>query len=207
MRWQHYDFALRGAAIEWIRTDAARGHPARQAYWANRPTWLERRGFEFSSYNHVAMVQASAPHWFIALLLLLFGSHGVIQRMLVARLPKVARSQRPRLLASIRLQRIAIATAIAVSLVLILCSRFTFANLGDALVATPGICGLLLIVPLIGIWLARKPLAVQKQRLLIQRDRYLCTVCGYNLTANTSGVCPECGTTSSRLSRKSAGAG
>ena len=34
-------------------------------------------------------------------------------------------------------------------------------------------------------------------RALVHRDRDrlgLCRACGYNLTGNTSGVCPECGT-------------
>ena len=29
----------------------------------------------------------------------------------------------------------------------------------------------------------------------------ICSICGYNLTANTSGVCPECGTKIAEVGR------
>ena len=34
----------------------------------------------------------------------------------------------------------------------------------------------------------------RRERLAERRRRGLCTACGYSLTGNTSGVCPECGT-------------
>ena len=43
-----------------------------------------------------------------------------------------------------------------------------------------------LILPVVGI--------VRWRRRARRRGRSLCIECGYNLTANTSGVCPECGT-------------
>jgi hypothetical protein len=33
-----------------------------------------------------------------------------------------------------------------------------------------------------------------RQTVRMKREQRLCMVCGYNLTGNTSGVCPECGT-------------
>jgi ABC-type ATPase with predicted acetyltransferase domain len=41
----------------------------------------------------------------------------------------------------------------------------------------------------IGLWRWRRKVA-RKDRRLASRQ---CIVCGYDLTANTSGVCPECG--------------
>jgi hypothetical protein len=41
---------------------------------------------------------------------------------------------------------------------------------------------------------------VALQRLtstMVRRDRNQCLSCGYDLTANASGVCPECGKTTS----------
>ena len=34
-----------------------------------------------------------------------------------------------------------------------------------------------------------------KRRSAIWLAHHVCPTCGYNLTANTSGICPECGTT------------
>jgi hypothetical protein len=200
--WEQSAYAGNGPAIQWFRGARARQAYISEPHWASRPTWAGRRGFRFEPDDAFGQMSLSVPHWFIALLLLLLGSQGLIQRMLVSRLPRVERSKRTRLFASIRLLRIAIITAISVTVVVVLCSRFTFPDLGYALIGTPIIGGLFLIVPLIGIWLVRKPLRAHKDRLLIHRDRYLCTACGYNLTANTTGICPECGTGSTRLKKK-----
>jgi hypothetical protein len=48
-------------------------------------------------------------------------------------------------------------------------------------------CLLLLTLPLPIIWLA------QARRSVRRRRHALCVTCGYNLTENTSGICPECG--------------
>jgi len=42
------------------------------------------------------------------------------------------------------------------------------------------------VLPLIGL--------VNYGRRARRRSRNVCPVCGYDLTANTSGICPECGT-------------
>ena len=36
--------------------------------------------------------------------------------------------------------------------------------------------------------------SIRSSRRIERRHRRLCSACGYNLTGNTSGVCPECGT-------------
>ena len=44
------------------------------------------------------------------------------------------------------------------------------------------------------VWLIRIDLKnLRKRRLDARRRAGLCTACSYNLTGNTSGVCPECG--------------
>jgi len=48
-------------------------------------------------------------------------------------------------------------------------------------------CVVVLTIPLPAIWL------IQKRRHTRFLNRSLCRSCGYNLTGNTSGVCPECG--------------
>jgi hypothetical protein len=49
------------------------------------------------------------------------------------------------------------------------------------------------IVPfaVIGAWLGSRP---DRRRLELRRAAGLCMKCGYDLTGNTTGVCPECGT-------------
>src|SRR5665213_367021 len=54
----------------------------------------------------------------------------------------------------------------------------------------------LLICLMLGYALARR---FHEVRL---NETHRCRECGYNLTANTSGVCPECGTKSTRLKPK-----
>jgi hypothetical protein len=48
-------------------------------------------------------------------------------------------------------------------------------------------CVVVLTMPLPAIWL------IQKRRHTRFLNRSICRSCGYNLTGNTSGVCPECG--------------
>jgi hypothetical protein len=45
------------------------------------------------------------------------------------------------------------------------------------------------------VWLFLYTLRDGRQQVADHRRRYaLCVQCGYSLTGNTSGVCPECGT-------------
>jgi hypothetical protein len=48
-----------------------------------------------------------------------------------------------------------------------------------------------------GLWLVRAFYKAKQSasaiRGIIRRDRGLCPHCGYNLTGNVSGTCPECG--------------
>ena len=51
----------------------------------------------------------------------------------------------------------------------------------------PYSCLLLVTAPLPAVWLVRARRTARRRRLA------LCLTCGYNLTGNTSGTCPECG--------------
>jgi hypothetical protein len=51
-------------------------------------------------------------------------------------------------------------------------------------------CGLVIFGPVLGFGIALSP-AVERSHKI----RGTCRVCGYNLTGNVSGRCPECGTT------------
>ena len=55
-------------------------------------------------------------------------------------------------------------------------------------VIIPYWCFLVVFFPLPAIWIVRRRRQSRRQK------QSLCLSCGYNLTANTSGVCPECGT-------------
>ena len=46
---------------------------------------------------------------------------------------------------------------------------------------------------LVIIWLVRRRITGNLRRLLTERGSPTCLICGYDLTGNTSGVCPECG--------------
>jgi uncharacterized paraquat-inducible protein A len=66
--------------------------------------------------------------------------------------------------------------------------------------AVPGLI-LILVLLLFVLWLAalvRAGLSARRgfrqYRGVLRQDRGLCAACGYDLTGNTSGVCPECGT-------------
>jgi len=52
-----------------------------------------------------------------------------------------------------------------------------------------------LTVPLLGVWLAYACAGPLRRRR--RRRRGLCAVCGYDLTGNESGICPECGRSAS----------
>ena len=56
-------------------------------------------------------------------------------------------------------------------------------------VFVPYWCVLAVSAPLPALWLIWT-----RRRRRGKNNRMLCTHCGYNLTGNTSGVCPECGT-------------
>jgi hypothetical protein len=60
----------------------------------------------------------------------------------------------------------------------------------------PGTTGWILRIPLLGIscLLAVYPIANAPLRRRRRRKRGECVKCAYDLTGNTSGVCPECGT-------------
>ena len=51
-----------------------------------------------------------------------------------------------------------------------------------------GVTAYLVIVRLVGLWVVRSLI----RRVVLQTGS-LCRSCGYNLTGNESGVCPECG--------------
>jgi hypothetical protein len=46
------------------------------------------------------------------------------------------------------------------------------------------------VLGVFGLWLWEQPAEVRQRR----RRTGLCSRCGYDLTGNVSGVCPECGT-------------
>ncbi|UCC32452.1 MAG: hypothetical protein JSU86_09255 [Phycisphaerales bacterium] len=46
---------------------------------------------------------------------------------------------------------------------------------------------------LLALWVLRIRMRGSVRRQLIQRGLPTCLACGYNLTGNVSGVCPECG--------------
>ena len=52
---------------------------------------------------------------------------------------------------------------------------------------------LALIACLVILWLVRRRITRNIRVELTKRGYPTCTPCGYNLTGNTSGVCPECG--------------
>ena len=62
--------------------------------------------------------------------------------------------------------------------------------------------GLPVIVAVIGcfviIWLVRRGITRNLRLELTKRGLPTCLACGYDLTGNVSGVCPECGTNSAR---------
>jgi len=49
------------------------------------------------------------------------------------------------------------------------------------------------VVAVLGLWPLAAILRSPKHRREARRRRGLCTQCGYDLTGNMSGVCPECG--------------
>lgn len=187
--------------FQWLAFEGPKG-TAEFGWIRNEATWLDRRGFRMRFYDGFAFGDLTAPHWFIALILLLIAFAGSIQQTLMKRMPSVPRTVRPRLLRVSRLLVIAVITAVVAVPIVVLSARFTVKEAWAALVNTPMMCGVFLVIPLVGIWLVRKPLRVQRKRLMIHRDRYLCTSCGYNLTKNTTGICPECGAESMRLMKK-----
>ena len=63
----------------------------------------------------------------------------------------------------------------------------------DAVWNTPAIYLLFITTPIGGVMLAFSTLQLQRGRLVLRKKRHLCKQCGYNLTGNTSGLCPECG--------------
>lgn len=50
------------------------------------------------------------------------------------------------------------------------------------------------VLILLGLYPSYVVVFARKQRRERRRRRGLCITCGYNLTGNTTGVCPECGT-------------
>jgi hypothetical protein len=49
-------------------------------------------------------------------------------------------------------------------------------------------------IPIVGVGFLCRALAVHWPKLPPPDDDGLCQECGYNLTGNVSGICPECGT-------------
>ena len=75
------------------------------------------------------------------------------------------------------------------SLVFIVCFVTMIAE--DWSVADGGLLPLAVGLLSLPFWL---PAALRDERRSKRRRKGLCLACGYNLTGNTSGVCPECGT-------------
>ena len=60
---------------------------------------------------------------------------------------------------------------------------------GSIIGMVAGLCGALALRRFV-----HKPLQLSIRRALVERGLPVCIACGYNLTGNVSGVCPECGT-------------
>ena len=50
-----------------------------------------------------------------------------------------------------------------------------------------------LLMWVLGNWFGRGRISLAARRVLNQNRLPTCLECGYNLTGNTSGICPECG--------------
>ncbi len=50
------------------------------------------------------------------------------------------------------------------------------------------------LASILTLWLIRRRMARNMRAELLKRGKPICLSCGYDLTGNVSGVCPECGT-------------
>lgn len=68
-------------------------------------------------------------------------------------------------------------------------------NRNTVLLWTPLLAGVLALpVAVIQIWLCRRYIQGSIRREMVERGMLVCVHCGYDLTGNISGICPECGT-------------
>jgi hypothetical protein len=152
--------------------------------------WGVHRGFHFDSYGQVFNLEV--PHWFVALIFGLIASGPLFAKGL-QRLPAIRRERRMKVR---RTRRVLVISLVTVAVVLPAAALLSGTSLGEAWAAvrdTPVIYLLFIVVPAVGIVLVVVTLQLQRTRLTARKNRFLCAKCGYNLTGNASGVCPECG--------------
>ena len=88
---------------------------------------------------------------------------------------------------------VAIPGIAAVSLVI----HFSVPRLGISMAWQVVVWGLIVAATVMSCWVLflsfKKTIQRTLWRILVQEGIPCCTSCGYDLTANTSGICPECG--------------
>ena len=77
------------------------------------------------------------------------------------------------------------------------CIVLSLPALGVPIASSGTVRGLLMAASMLGLWLLgwsfRKTIRRALWRILVEHGIPCCTACGYDLTGNTSGRCPECG--------------
>jgi len=202
--WPQGAFFFRFIGGRWVATPIPQGWfhistlPSETFAGTNYIQWftpysvLVIRGFHFS--GSLASPNLTVPHWF---LVIAFGMVGASRWAAIAigRAMRMSGFDRRRVRRGRRWLIISIVTIAAALPLVVALAGFTFSDAWHAVWGTPLMYGLFVILPLGGLILSVGVLLLQKRRFKDFEARRLCPTCGYNLTGNTSGVCPECGTT------------
>lgn len=196
------DFSRRG--MGWNRP------PLGWTYTVTKPVWMavgnpgsiswqaagQRRWSVLIGF-HCGFYPPGDFHWempdgFLALLFALIASGRVI-RNLLQKLPSIPSETRRKFRRALRLFLISLVTVGIVLPVAVPLLGYNAREGWAAVWGTPLIYLLFITVPVGGVMLAFSTLQLQRGRLVLRKKRHLCKQCGYNLTGNTSGLCPECG--------------